>query len=579
MRVCSPSMTQSWVGKHECQTVVADCHLKPITGPRCAACYSPLDMRIPRCTLPIFLLLAGLETGSLSAQTNAAPHLEKRGSATQLIVDGKPFLILGGELHNSSSSSLAYMKPLWPQLAAMGLNAVVTPLSWELVEPIENKYDFTLVDGLLAQAREAHERIVFLWLASWKNGMSSYAPVWVKQDTKRFPRVVVKGREIELLSPASSTTQQADARAYTALMQHIQQVDAQDHTVLMIQVENEVGVLGDSRDRSAEADRVFNSPVPAELTRYLKAHHDTLYPRLRELWDANGAKTSGTWPEIFGNTTRADEIFMAWHYARFVQAVTAAGKSAYNIPMYVNTWLAENDAQPGSFPSGGPEPWVVDIWRAAGNAIDFYAPDLYAPDFVYWCRQYHRDGNPLFMPETRGGTPGAENVFFAVGEEAGFGFSPFAIEDDMDPKQDLSTSYRAISSLAPLLLEHQASGNVHGFVLDKQHPTADFTLNGIALHVGIDEIFGHHADSGYGLIMATGPDEFLGAGRGFRVSFAQTSPTSPRIAIASIDEGTFEDGKWVPGRRLNGDENDQGSYWRFDARKVNIEKAKLYQHE
>jgi beta-galactosidase GanA len=534
----------------------------------------PVDMRIPRCTLPVLLLLATLGGPNLSAQPGAGPHLEKRGSATQLIVAGKPFLILGGELHNSSSSSLAYMKPLWPQLAAMGLNTVVTPLSWELIEPIEGKYDFTPVDGLLAQAREAHERVVFLWLASWKNGMSSYAPVWVKQDTKRFSRVVVKGKEIELLSPATAATQQADARAFAALMHHIQQVDAQDHTVLMMQVENEVGVLGDSRDRSSAADRAFLSPVPAELTRYLKDHHDTLYPRLRELWDANGGKTSGAWPEIFGNSNRADEIFMAWHYARFIRAVTAAGKSAYNLPMYVNTWLAENDAEPGSFPSGGPEPWVVDIWRAAGTAIDFYAPDLYAPDFIYWCRQYHRGANPLFMPETRGGTPGAANVFYAVGEEAGFGFSPFAIEDDMAPKQDLASSYRAINSLAALLLEHQAVGDVHGFALDKQHPTADFTLNGIALHVSIDEIFGQHAQSGYGLIMATGPNEFIGAGKGFRVTAASTS--GPRVGIASIDEGEFEDGKWVPGRRLNGDENDQGSFWRFDARQLHIERMKLY---
>lgn len=533
-------------------------------------------MRLPRCTLPVLLFLVSLETCRLTAQTAAAPHLEKRGSATQLIVDGKPFLILGGELHNSSSSSLDYMKPLWPQLAAMGLNTVITPLSWELVEPVEGKYDFTLVDGLLAQAREAHERIVFLWLATWKNGMSSYAPVWVKQDTKRFPRVVVKGREIELLSPASAATQKADARAFAALMQHIQQVDAQDHTVLMMQVENEVGVLGDSRDRSPEADRAFSSPVPAELTRYLKAHHDALYPRLRELWDANGGKTSGTWPEVFGNTHRADEIFMAWQYARFVQAVTASGKSAYNLPMYVNTWLAGNDAQPGSFPSGGPEPWVVDIWRAAGSAIDLYAPDLYAPDFVYWCRQYHRDGNPLFMPETRGGVPGAANVFYAAGEEAGFGFSPFAIEDDVDPKQDLASSYRAIHSLAPLVLEHQAAGDVHGFILDKQHPTAEFTVSGIALHVSIDEIFGQHAESGYGLIMATGPDEFLGAGKGFRVAVAPVSSSGQRVGIASIDEGTIEDGKWVPGRRLNGDENDQGSFWRFDSRKLTTEKMKIY---
>ena len=532
-------------------------------------------MRIPRYTLSILLALAGGFTLALSAQQSSSPHLEKQGVTTQLIVDGKPFLILGGELHNSSSSSLEYMQPLWAQLAGMGLNTVITPLSWELVEPTEGHYDFALVDGLLAQARQANEKVVFLWLASWKNGMSSYAPVWVKQDTKRFPRVQVRGRQIEVLSPAEAATRQADARAFAALMKHVGQADNRDHTVLMMQVENEVGVLGDSRDRSAAADRVFASQVPAELTRYLKAHHDTLYPRLRELWDENGAKTSGTWAEVFGITARADEIFMAWHYARFIHAVAAAGKAAYNIPMYVNTWLGDEGAQPGQYPSGGPEPWVVDIWRAAGTAIDLYAPDLYASNFVEWCQRYHRDGNPLFMPETRGGTPGAANVFYAMGQEAAIGFSPFAIEDNMDPKQDLAQSYRAIAGLAPALLEHQTAGDVRGFVLDKQHPSADFSLGGYTLHVMLDEIFGSHAESGYGLIMAAGSDEFLGAGKGFRVSFSP-SPNGSEVGIGSIDEGTFEDGKWVPGRRLNGDENDQGSYWRFDSRRVNTERLRLY---
>ena len=525
--------------------------------------------------LSILLALAGLLTTAITAQPNNGPHLEKRGVATQLVVDGKPFLILGGELHNSSSSSLEYMQPLWSQLAEMGLNTVITPLSWELIEPAEGHYDFALVDGLLAQARQANEKVVFLWLASWKNGMSSYAPVWVKQDTKRFPRVQVRGRQIEVLSPNETATQQADARAFTALMQHINQVDSRDHTVLMMQVENEVGVLGDSRDRSVAADRAFAAQVPAELMRYLKAHHDTLYPRLRELWDENDAKTSGTWAEIFGNSARADEIFMAWHYARFIQAVAAAGKAAYGIPMYVNAWLGDEGAQPGQYPSGGPEPWVVDIWRAAGTAIDLYAPDLYASNFVEWCQRYHRDGNPLFMPETRGGAPGAANVFYAVGEEAAFGFSPFAIEDNMDPKQDLAQSYDAIARLAPMLLDHQAAGDVRGFILDKLHPSAEFALDGYTVRVSLDEIFGSHADSGYGLIMAIGSDGFLGAGKGFRVSFAPMA-TGQRIGIAEVDEGSFQDGKWIPGRRLNGDENDQGNYWRFDSRRVNTEKVRLY---
>ena len=520
-----------------------------------------------------------LGAGVLLAQPagQQVPYLEKRGATTQLIVDSKPFLMLSGELHNSSSSSLEYMKPIWPQLAAMGINSVVTPLSWELIEPEEGKFDYTLVDGLLDQARQAHERVVFLWLATWKNGMSSYAPVWVKRDTKRFPRVVENGAEVEILTPLASSTMEADARAYTALMKHLKEVDGRDRTVLMMQVDNEVGVLGDTRDHSDAANKAFNSAVPAELTKYLAAHRDSLYPDLRSRWDANGAKTSGTWAEVFGDNVRTDEIFMAWHYARFIQAVAAKGKVAYDIPMYVNTWLAGDDTTPGDYPSGCPEPWVVDVWRAAGTALDFYSPDLYDPNFTLWSKRYHRAGNPLYMPETRGGDAGAANVFYAVGEEAGIGFSPFGIDDEMDPKGALAESYRAIESLASMILEHQAAGDLHGFVLDRSHPAVDFTVEGYTMHVTLDEIFGSHAQNGYGLIFPSGLDEFTGAGKGFRVTF--TPRSGLHAGIAAVDEGSFAGGKWAPGRRLNGDENDQGKAWRFDSKQVRTEKVSLYRYE
>lgn len=537
------------------------------------------DMNSQCLRFPALVFCCTVMLNVLAAQTTPVPHLEKQGQATQLIVDGKPFLILGGEIHNSSSSSLEYMRPEWAKLSAMSLNTVLTPVSWELIEPVEGKFDFTLVDGLLAQAREQHMRIVFLWLAAWKNGMSGYPPVWVKSNTKRFPRAVQHGNEVNILSTFASATREADGKAFAALMVHLREVDARDRTVLMVQVENEVGILGDTRDHSAVANQAFAASAPVELMRYLKAHHDALDPELRALWDENGDKPSGSWSQVFGETARADEIFMAWHYARYVHAVAADGKAAYNLPLYVNTWLGGEDTTPGDYPSGGPQPRVVDVWKAAGSALDFYAPDLYAANFASWAKRYHRDGNPLFLPETNGGAAGAANIFYALGEQAALGFCPFGIDSFADVNKELAPSYSALSQIAPMLLEQQSKGEVHGFVLDKGHPSVEFTLNGYTAHVSLDDIFGNHAENGFGLIMADGPDHFLGAGKGFRVRFAKPASKTPHVGIASVDEGRYEDGKWIAGRRLNGDENDQGSYWRFDQRQVNIEKVAVYKFE
>ncbi len=516
---------------------------------------------------------------SVSAQTDSAPHLERHGTAVQLIVDGKPFLILGAEIHNSSSSSIDYMKPIWPRLATIPLNTVLTPLSWELIEPEEGKYDFALVDGLIQQARENKLHIVFLWLASWKNGMSSYAPLWVKRDTRRFPRVEENGNEVEILSTIGRATMDADSKAFAATMRHIREVDTQNHTVLMMQVENEVGVLGDTRDHSAAADKAFASGVPPEVTGYLRKHHDTLFPDLRELWDANGDKSSGTWTEVFGNTPRADEIFMAWNYGRYVNHVAAAGKAEYSLPMYVNTWLAGEDVMPGVYPSGGPQQRVIDVWKSAGSAVDIYSPDIYAPNFAEWCHRYHRAGNPLFIPEAAGDATGEANVFYALGEHDAIGFSPFGIDSWNDQKNDLGNSYEVLAQLTPLILQHQRSDEMTGFILDRSHPSVSRVMNGYLLSISLDEIFGSNAEKGFGLVIATGPNEFIGAGRGFRVKFDPRSPGPAHAGIGYVEEGKFANSVWMPGRRLNGDENDQGRYWRFAPQTTRIEKVVVYRFE
>jgi len=515
-----------------------------------------------------------------AAQDTNIPHLEKHGTATQLMVDGKPFLVLAAEIHNSSSSSLEYMRPIWPRLAEIPLNTVLTPVSWELVEPTEGNFDFSLVDGLIQDARRNNLHLVFLWLASWKNGMSSYAPVWVKQDTSRFPRVIEQdGKPVEILSTLGQATRDADARAFSALMRHIREVDGQAHTVLMMQVENEVGVLGDSRDRSPAANKAFEGPVPKELVSYLRQHRDTLIPEFRKVWDAAGNKTAGAWEQIFGSGSETDEIFMAWNYSRYIQHVAAAGKAEYPLPMYVNTWLGGANSSPGKFPSGGPQPEVIDVWRAAGSAIDIYSPDIYQPNLAEWCDRYNRSGNPLFIPEATGGATGAANVFYALGQHDAIGFSPFGIDSWNDADNDLGTSYRVLTQLAPIILKHQGAGEMTGFLLNKEHPSASAELNGYQLDISLDNIFGRGAEKGYGLVIATGPNEFLGVGTGFRVSFSPKTAGPPHAGIGYIEEGNYSDGAWIPGRRLNGDENDQGHYWRFAPRRINIEKVVVYRFE
>ena len=200
--------------------------------------------------------LAGL-CGSNAQTSNdpSLPHLSKQGTATQLVVDGKPFLVLGAELNNSSASSLEYMKPLWPKLVAAHLNTVLATVTWELIEPQEGRFDFNGVDGLLQQARANDLHLVLLWFGSWKNGKSTYQPLWVKTDQKRFPLACSEdGKSMPILTTLSDANRDADARAFAALMRHLRDVDGQNHTVLMIQVENEAGILGDTRDYSPAAN-------------------------------------------------------------------------------------------------------------------------------------------------------------------------------------------------------------------------------------------------------------------------------------------------------------------------------------
>ena len=282
------------------------------------------------------IAVIGIFAGTSAVAAPNVPHLRQQGTATQLMVDDQPFLVLGGELHNSSASHLPYLNRLWPALKKAELNTVLAPVQWDQVEPEEGRYDFTVLDGMLKQARANDMRLILLWFGAWKNSMSTYVPPYVKRDTKRFPRAQNRaGAAQEILTPFGEQTLQRDTAAFRALLAHLKQADTQ-RTVIMVQVENEIGMLPDVRDFGPLANAALAGQVPKRLLDYLQAHRTTLHPSLLALWNAQGQRTSGTWAEVFGTSTSAEEVFQAWAYAAFVEIMSAAGKAAYPIPLYVN---------------------------------------------------------------------------------------------------------------------------------------------------------------------------------------------------------------------------------------------------
>ena len=519
--------------------------------------------------------------GQIKNISDGMPRLFKQADITQLYVDEKPFLILGGELNNSTSSNMGYMVPIWKQIKALNMNTALTPLSWDLIEPKEGRFDFDLVDSLILGARKNKLHLVFLWLASWKNGMSSYMPLWVKQNYKKFPRAkILNGQTMEILSPLAESNWTADSKAFSALMKHIRVFDGTIHTVLMMQVENEVGILSDSRDRSGIANSAFEAPVPKQLINYLLTNKVNLVPEISNLWAANGNKTSGSWEAIFGKGKACDEIFMAWYYAAYVSKVAETGKKEYPIPMYANAWLNQGvDPKPGDYPSGGPLAHVLDIWKANAPYVDLFAPDLYVAEFDERCQKFTQIGNPLFIPEMNSSEDGARNIFIAIGKYNAIGVSPFGIDHARDTMA-FNRNYSILGQLSPLILEKQVKKEIMGFALDEKNPTISCEMGGYRLEISLDEIFGHKAKTGYGIVMTNGAHQFIGGGGGFRVQFYPISKEGAAIiGISDVDEGSFKDGKWIMGRRLNGDENDQGRAWRFSSWQPGIEKCKVYRYE
>lgn len=565
----------------------------------------------------ILSLLAGVLLSTALAQPT--PHWQQQGSAKQLIVDNCPYLILGGELGNSSASSPYDIDRIFPKLKRMGLNTVLVPAYWDLIEKQEGTYNFSLVDHAIAQARANDLRIVFLWFGAWKNSMSCYAPLWFKQDYKKYPRVRTQtGKPLEIANPFSDNVFQADSKAFKAFMRHLSETDGDKHTVIMVQVENEIGMLESARDYSEEANRLFQSAIPEELADYLVKNKKTLHPWLAEKWQKAGGKTEGNWQKVFGTDLYTDEIFMAWHYATYVERMIQCGREAYNLPMYVNAAMNSRGRKPGEYPSAGPLAHLIDIWHCAAPGIDLLAPDLYDKGFTGWTAQYKLHNNPLFIPEIRLEPNDGVRAFYVFGEHDGIGFSPFSIEDAPDrPSYQLTQSYLKLKELMPLITRYQGQGAMKGLLFDqteKERTLAwDNTLlickHFFTLPWDSRATDGSVWPEGGGLVIRMAEDEYLIAGSGIVVEFKSKEEAAlstaqaklgedgfvlegegrqasavrwkneKRIGIGSVDEVSVnEDGSLNFIRRYNGDQDHQGRHARIGVDNFQILHVKLYEY-
>jgi len=503
-----------------------------------------------------------------AAPAAESPRFVEKDGRSALLVDGQPYLMLGGQVHNSSGWP-SELPAVWKSLAELHANTVEAPVYWEQMEPQPGQFNWDNVDAIVKGAREHDLHVVLLWFGTWKNGNMHYVPEWIKTDTKRYPRVIrADGEPIDVLSANSRSNLDADKAAFSALMGHLKALDSDQHTVLLVQVENEAGIIGSPRDFSPEANKEFAGQVPADM---LSATH----------------QQPGTWSEVFRN--HADELFQLYHQAHYVNEVARAGEAEFDIPLYINVWLSYPPPElpersipiPGiQYPSGGAvQPWV-GLWKVLAPSIKAIAPDIYGddPGFVREVlAAYNRRDNPLLVPEIAKTDPFARYDFEALGDGA-VGISPFGV----DPRgwnilgdSSAMAHARNFGLLAPMVREI-ARLNFEGKLKTSLEQTGqaeqelDFGDWQAAIAYGFPQFDGRRPPGnkdahGVVLVAQLGPDEFLVTGIDASVSFHLPGRLpGMRMQILSAQEGSYQNGKWKPVRLWNGDETDRGLQFHAD---------------
>ncbi|MBE6249138.1 MAG: hypothetical protein E7106_07800 [Prevotella sp.] len=528
--------------------------------------------------------------------------------ATMLAIAQTEFPILGGELSNSAATSVEDIDEVMPRMKTLGLNTVLVPAYWELMEPVEGKFDFTLIDRTILQARKFQLKVVFLWFGAWKNSMSCYAPSWFKQDDKRFPRAkTAQGKPLEIASCFSEQVFQADNKAFEALVKHISETGSD--VVQMIQVENEIGMLEDARDHSSMAEAIYKKGVPHELISYLSKNKKSLHPWLKQRVNFSGK----SWTEVFGDDIYTDEIFMAYYYAKYVGRLCETARRYTQMPLYVNAAMNSRGRKPGQYPSAGPLAHLIDLWHCGAPQLLCLAPDIYDTGFKSWAAQYALPNNRLFIPESRCCENSGARALYAFGEHRALGFSPFAI-DQASPgeTENITKAYallRQISSYSlkswGLLFDQQDKERIitddntvitcrHYYTLPWDPRATDGSVwpEGGAVLIklgnndyllagtGIVVVFASTYEKAHEQQQVLGEDGFVAVGTQSDIKHQpSTSFNGSRKGIVSVDEVNIDkNGKMQYLRRLNGDQDHQGRHVRIACGDWKILHVRLYDY-